>query len=388
MIQLITTQKKFFQALSLLMLFFLIMLLLGNIYSSSFLSLKLYEKVHYSNSPAHWFAGKLSLANGKPNACLVLGASTSREGFDEDLISKSIKDKLFFNGSTTGAIQNYEGMAKIIDRFNAKVDCIVLPLHSWQINEGDLQLNNLGFTDLLSFRQMLEFMLTAGMPLISKSEEGTSEEFLLNSILPFRHHARIISRHIRTGLWKLHNSLFNGKPLKQSDFELTPGDLNVKREFAYTETERLPEEELQKYLVSMKSKYFDHQKYGRKTYTDSLRNTLNILTKHSKKILIVIMPDSNAMSEPVLLNSPHFFKVLKEFQKPNIYCVDFSDLIDDKYLRDHNHPLPSGRKILSKKLSTVIENPVNTCNFHTVNKFKETIPLDYIDPSKINDFNF
>ncbi len=374
------SQNHFLRALFSLILFSLILWILGSLFSGSPFGLKLYEKI-FSKTGMHWFAGKLSLAKNHPNSCLILGASSALEGFDEDILFNST-GKPFFNGSTTGTIQIYEAMAKIIQRFNIQLNCVIVPLHPWQINEWDFDLNELGFTDLLNYSQIKSYLIHPNQSLffqtashepflLEANTEGKNKEFLLNTLIPFRHHARILSRHIRSFLHELNSILFKEKALKRSEYEYLSDELKLRDKYSYSEEERLPKEKLKIYVDTRISEgFFDRKNYGRELYLNSLRNTLKILRDHSKNVFIVIMPDSSSLDYPNYHNTKPFFTVLREFQTKNTYCVDFSDLLKDNLFRDLTHPLPTGRKILSQKLSEIINNPMNTCNYKTLNKFK------------------
>lgn len=372
-------QKNFFLALGFLMLLFFIIYCLAYILAGSKLSLKLYEK-NYANTSAHWLAGKMSKASRHPeHSCLIFGPSTAREGFDEITLAANVPNMRFYNAGTTGAnVQVYEVMAAIIERFNIQVDSVIVPVHGWLMQEGDHPLNSLGYTDLVNFQQALSL---TSKPITKEFEVGERKEFILNAIFPLRQHARIISRHIRYSLYKIHNFFLKEKSLKLSKFELMADELVPSPTYWYSEQKRISETEIKALLPGL-ARFFNLEKYGQEIYTESLRRALKVLSKHSKQLYIVIMPDAKMLDEPNRSAMPHLLKLIQEFKGPHVYCVDFSDTLTDEQLRDHTHVLPSGRAILTKKMSEVLNNPNNTCSNQVINRFNNASSAK--DPSAPN----
>ena len=80
--------------------------------------------------PGPWFAEHIAPSVGVPNYCLIVGASTAREGFDTEILGNYLPELKIVNAATTGGnIEVAEVQAQILSRYGIRAKCIIVGLH-------------------------------------------------------------------------------------------------------------------------------------------------------------------------------------------------------------------------------------------------------------------
>ena len=298
--------------------------------------------VSFDNTVAHRFVGRLAGAGG---AVLLLGASTTHEGFDEEIMRRAQPSARFVNGGTgMGSIFVYEAMAETLRDSGVRPSAVVVGLHPVALSDRQINFNGAGYTDF--------FDRWHGWDVIQFDDrrfvDDDRREVMANTWWPGRRLARQSSRIIRSGLYRLHKQWYWGPRLPITTFERAPDDLIPRPEFIYAAEAPVPG------AAAVGLQWFrdQTQEWAAPRHRDSLRRTLNHALESSERVIVLLMPEhsllrtqlSSRIRQPLL-------DVVAEYQARGVAVIDRSDAMSDDMFVDSIHLLRAGRERFSRQMA-------------------------------------
>jgi len=307
-------------------------------------SLALYYR-QFDNSVAHTFAARLRKA---PGAVLVLGASSTHDGFDEDIMKRHGGGWSFVNGGTgMGSIFVYEALTQMLRDYRVAPGVLVIGLHPVALSDRHINFNGGGYTDFFDYWHGWD-LVGYDHPLY---RDANRREALLNTVWPGHRFSRQISRLARLGIFEAHKRMYWGPQLPREAFERAPEDLVRRPKYFYSDPAPLPGAAL------TGVKWFEETtaEWAAPRHLDSLRRTLEQALAASPKVVVLLMPEHSLLREQVSakLRSP-LLAALDEYRSRGVVVIDSSDAVADDRFRDSIHLLASGREQLSTALAAEI----------------------------------
>src|SRR5579864_3087188 len=106
----------------------------------------------FSFLPGPWFGERIAASWSDPGrSCLIVGASTAREGFDAKQLERLLPDTAFYNAGTTGGNTSVlEIQAAILEHYGLHYRCIIVPIHPWLLFVKQEAVPNLKTTEYAS----------------------------------------------------------------------------------------------------------------------------------------------------------------------------------------------------------------------------------------------
>jgi hypothetical protein len=172
--------------------------------------------VAFDNAVAHRFAGRLEHAQGR---VLLLGASSTHDGFDEEVMNHAAPPAAFVNGGTgMGSVFVYEALTVMLRDSGVKPSVVVLGLHPVTLADRQINFNGAGYTDFFD-RWHGWNVLQFDDPLFLGEDR---HEALANSVWPGHRLARQTGRLVRSAMYRLHTQWYWGRKLPAAAFERAP----------------------------------------------------------------------------------------------------------------------------------------------------------------------
>lgn len=352
--------RHIFQASGQLVLLGLIIYLVGYLATTSRWTCQLYRTWRFPQSQGHHLAGQLARAQTtNDRLCLLLGPSTVREAFDEEIMRDTRPDIRFLNGGTSGGtIFLYEAMTELLRQSEVKPDCVVLGINSWTLISRDIRLNAAGYTDFLD--------VTNGQALVEHERNDlraeAEDQIRLNTLWPYNRVSRHVGRLMRSALYMGQAHLSWHDPLPLPEFSLWHRELGWAPQHMYDDEEPLPDYECNRILnLYQEEGLFDPDRYARPEHLTALRSVLGDLTKISPHVIVLRMPQHSYGRE-------HFEppardrmdEVLAEYESRGVVVIDLSAHLPDSAFRDVAHLLGSARPEFSTYVAELVATTIDT----------------------------
>ncbi|MCH8314778.1 MAG: hypothetical protein IIA64_02290 [Planctomycetes bacterium] len=216
---------------------------------------------------------------------MLVGPSTVREAFDEDVMHEVVPDLRFLNGGTTGGgIYVFEAMNHLIQQASIRPKCIVVGLNARMLIARDIRLNAAGYTDFLD--------LTNGRALVAKEQPAlrseAHEQIVANTLWPYHRLSRQLGKLARTALFVAQDKLSWHGPLPVSAFCYGPRELGRSNMYRYDDTEPISGKQWERFVrIYEEEGLFDPKRYAHPEHLDSLRMVLDQLMKITPHLIVI-----------------------------------------------------------------------------------------------------
>lgn len=327
--------------------------------SASRWSAQLYRVWRFPTTEAHHLAAKLGQAQlAIEDVCLLVGPSTVREAFDEDVMHEVVPDLRFLNGGTTGGgIYVFEAMNHLIQQASIRPKCIVVGLNARMLIARDIRLNAAGYTDFLD--------LTNGRALVAKEQPAlrweAHEQIVANTLWPYHRLSRQLGKLARTALFVAQDKLSWHEPLPVSAFCYGPRELGRSNMYRYDDTEPISGKQWERFVrIYEEEGLFDPKRYAHPEHLDSLRMVLDQLMKITPHLIVIQMPENSFGRDQLApLASDAMATLLADYQKRGVHILDLSSALPDSAMRDVGHILASARPDFSRVVARFVTDCIN-----------------------------
>lgn len=297
---------------------------------------------------AHRLAGKLWTARAAgPRAVLVVGASSAREGFDEQVLGRGRPGWRFVNAGLAGGSVRTLALAELmLRRSGARPAVIVLALHPFFVRALGQDLVALGYTDFFDALDGAELLGHAGTE--ARREEARGE-LLRNALFPPRRHARLLGRRLRAGLWSAHHAAYWGRGLERAGFEVVEDDTRPMAEHLFD----APGEGLKGMLQRWeRAGLLDPAAYRRPGLAGELDELVARLGARGGRLVLALLPEHAALRARRATFAPERFeRSLADARRAGARVLDYAALLPDEDFLDLAHVGPRGRERLSRALA-------------------------------------
>ena len=301
--------------------------------------LGLYER-RFAFEPGPWFAEHLAAAVDRPGTCIIVGASTAREGLDPGLLTQSLPGVQFINAATTGGnIEVLEVQAQIVARYGLHPKCVVLGVQPWQLfAEDPPYLHSTGYLAHLRLQDVAA--------LIDRSSMLREIRRLVRAFLiPLDKHALRLNKLVRYYIYSLQN-MTRTHPLSLRAYEYFEDEFKRSEDLLYLGAPHYLVERPDD--ISKRFVYYDKYTYTSTTPERSFERALDLFTVHSERVFVVTMPDSTLMSELNRKGQAAYSRILS---RARITGLDCSGLVPDEYFIDETHVDATGRRMVSTRVA-------------------------------------
>ncbi len=301
--------------------------------------------------PSYRYAERLNdaiSATGKK--VLLVGPSTVREGFDDQVMNRTSPQYTFVNSGVTspGTIVHTELLVDMLRWYEIEVDELVLGLNSRMLASRPSPLLGTRYVDFMDYGESLYYLRFVH----PRQSRRTREALYENHVWPMNRIATRLDYLVRYGLFELQRrfSWSGSKPRRA--FERGSDPLVHRGGFRYRESRHRPEL-LSSHLDTMRRLgLLQAERYGGAAEIQSLRNTLNKARTVADRVTVVIMPEHSAVVDDFAsFGDRPFNAVLEEFEAAGVRVVDRRRSIPDELIRDIAHLVPDGRVRLSTDIA-------------------------------------
>ncbi|KYG64734.1 hypothetical protein AZI86_11030 [Bdellovibrio bacteriovorus] len=305
-------------------------------------SASLYEK---SYTAFHNQFYKMRMMNSQDRLVTIMGISSAREAFDEDVLNAG-RDGFKYTNLGTGAFDglapSLELFSQLFKKYGSRSDYVFVGLQSYILRPGYLSTLHSGIDDLMTF--------SAQGDLLSVEVEGSREQLkrklIANDIFPLSLYTWRVGQMVRLACLKLHDFIYSDK------VSSVPEDLlkfSPRSEFLYGDKSYDPVN--QSLRIKELLKHLEKSDFRPDlSSTESLKRALKDLGSMSKngKVVVLMLPEHSALRNDKRLEwlKSSLYNVLKSSSEVS-EIMDISDIVPDEYFYDGGHVLSPGRKIVT-----------------------------------------
>lgn len=302
-------------------------------------ALRLYER-SVAFEPGPWFAEHIAPSIGNPNSCIIVGASTAREGFDAEALTKSLPRLLFLNASTTGGnIEVTEIQAQILRRYGVRAKCILVGVHPFlMMDQSPPLLASTGYLAQLTVADLLSLSDRAavGREII---------QILQATVLPFKAHADRLNKLLRIWIFELQSEL-RTNPLPLSSYEYFADEFRPGAGAHYDGSHSSPAA-----VAEMTQTRYRTYTYESNAPEASFRRALALFRAQAENVIVVTMPSQTSLRE---LNSSGSGSYKSAIRESGVAEIDCSSLVPDVFFIDDAHLDVGGRRILTDAIAHIL----------------------------------
>ena len=296
----------------------------------------------------HRLAGKLSLcrAHGQ-RSVLFLGASSTREGFDEVLLARLRPGWGFFNAGLAAGSSDTLAVAQVMLRKSgARPGVLVLGLHPFMLRRMDQDLVARGYSDF--------FDLFDGSEVMGYQKEGDGAqaarlELRLNTLWPPHRHARQLGRRLRAGLELAHRRAWWGAQRPEESFQVAKRDTRPMNEYRFEEVG----EGFDPMIARWKRMGFlNPRMYDDPSRADALEALLSSFARQAPALALAVMPEHSYLrARGGLFHSERFWERVERARAAGARVLDYSAAVPDEEFLDLAHLGAAGRERLTRALA-------------------------------------
>ena len=339
---------------------FLLFLALSFTLVFSAVSKRLAYRIEYQFIPGQYTGRVLNDIHSEreEKQCIVVGASTAREGVDIARLSRLIPSTRFYSIATTASeaatgVLNMQ--ASILKNFSRKFDCIVLGVHSFMLYrplEGSVDSFKNDYVSQLTTNQVLKYEL-----LESQWREPKWGQIVAHAVIPNARDASILRKHLFYVLYKI-QSLIGINDRTLSAFELRQNELrSYDSQFLYLNKES---RYTQRFIERRKRRLEQRDATNPDNYTSPVslslfRDTINILSGLTNRLIIVELPASPVFDTVNSVSAPIFERELAQFNGKfmHVQCdLGIRDPVE--VFHDTIHVNERGREMLTDSLAALL----------------------------------
>jgi len=315
---------------------------------------------YYDLIPGQYNGHRLAEANAlqPENTCLILGASTAREGFDIGQIEKLLqKTNLVTLATSAGksAIWVIDVQSRSIPTPAKPYKCIVIAMHPFFIYEmasDRYQIENWDYDSQLPLAERYALMVQQ-----NELDAAGWRALMSDALLPNAKHADILEKHLRRALYDIKSKL-QGDGLKRAAFEIKKGDLerlqpNIRYADSHRKKQKASLDRRIKWLAE--TNHADPARYQDPLAHDIMVSTLQRLSHKTERLIVLDMPATPVFDTTLEVSRPAFEKSLRESDVLRHY-YRCSLQNEDRYLGfvDSIHVDSNGRAALSASLAAIL----------------------------------
>ena len=294
----------------------------------------------FAFEPGPWFSEHIAPSVGKPNYCLIVGASTAREGFDTKILSEYLPELTIVNAATTGGnIEVAEVQAQILSRYGVHAKCIIVGLHPFLMMAETPPL--LASTGYLAQLRLTDVLLLSDHAAVSRE----FSQILETVTLPLKAHADRLNKLVRFWIFQLQEE-YRSHPLPLNAYEYFVDEFRSGANAYYDGTHVRPEALAE--LIRMRYQTYT---YDSTTPEISFERALTLFRKEADHVFVVTMPNQEAL---LGLNSKGKLKYDRAIEGSGITQIDCSSLVPNEYFIDDVHLDREGRRILSNAIGKIL----------------------------------
>jgi hypothetical protein len=310
-------------------------------------SLRLYDR-QFGSAVAHKFASAAASAARHRRSVLLLGASSTHDGFDEEVMDDAVPGWTFLNGGTgMGSIFVYEALTEMLRDYGVCPAVLVIGLHPLALSDRQINFNGAGYTDFFDRWQGWEVVAFDD----PRFTADNRRELRQNTLWPGHRLSRQLSRLLRYRLRALHNRFYWGGTLPRQAFEVAPDDLLLRPRYFYSETTPVPG------AAAEGARWYEETtvEWAAPRHLASLRRTLDNALGVSPRVVVLLMPEHSLLHEGVTprVRGP-FLDALGAYRDRGLRVLDRSDAMPDGLFRDAIHLLGKGRRRFSRQVAPAI----------------------------------
>lgn len=343
--------------------------------TSSEIASRLAYRTDYQFIPGQYTGKVLQLIRSEQarSRCVILGASTAREGIDVRRLSELVEQTRFYSIATTasmsaGGVLNMQ--AQVLDNFAHRFNCIVVGLHPFMLfkmQPKSMDVFKNDYASQLSTAQVLKF----------ERAENTYRppmwgRVVAHATIPNARHAPILRKHLFNGLFEAESLLSrNNAPL--SKYELQENELDhYDSVFRYLgrESRHTPRffERRERRLKSL-----DADQPG--SYRDPLslalfQDTIQTLSALTDRLIVMSLPTSTVFDTVNAVSTPFFEAELARFSGRVEYVIcDMDAQPPADVFHDTIHLAERGRHLLTDSLAALLIDdaaPDTICSRHSL----------------------
>jgi hypothetical protein len=294
----------------------------------------------FSFLPGPWFGERIAATLSDPSrSCLIVGASTAREGFDPKELERLVPNTAFYNGGTTGGNTSVlEIQAAIVSHYGLHYRCIIVPIHPWLLFTKQDAVPDLTTTEYASQLDLKQLHGLSFAPLQEDSRYRLLETFLV----PFMKHASQMNRIIRSTLYGVHTRWIHDN-MSRVRYELFTDELRPADDTNYHDS-ALPRDVILKGLEQ--NHFYEPKIYGHQQPIISFQRALDMFGHNTDHLFLVRMPDGSLLKLPNQWASASFTGVVSKYIDRLSY-IDCSEMFADDFFIDSMHLNSQGRCRLS-----------------------------------------
>lgn len=307
-------------------------------------ALRLYER-SVAFEPGPWFAEHIAPSISNPNSCIIVGASTAREGFDPEALTKSLLGLSFLNASTTGGnIEVAEIQAQILHRYGVRAKCILVGVHPFLMMDQSPPL-------LASTGYLAQLTIVDVLSLSDRAAVGRDiNQILQTIILPLKVHADRLNKLLRVWIFEIQSEL-RTKPLPLSSYEYFGDEFRPGAGAHYDGSHTNPAA-----VAEMTQTRYRTYTYRTKAPETSFRRALALFQSQADTVIVVTMPSQTSLRE---LNSSGSSSYKNAIRESNVAEIDCSSFVPDVYFIDDAHLDAPGRGILSNAIARILPKVID-----------------------------
>lgn len=338
-----------------LVLFFLIMWGSSTLLHNSNLLIPLYKE-GLGNIPSHRFVSKLVQFQSQcgDKGVLFVGPSTVREGFDDHLYQQLTSTCSVNAGVTSdGSIYHIPLLLDIAKNLDIQSEVIVLGINSRMLSDRKNPITANRYLDFLN-QEQIQFYRRYEY----KNElPNLDRDALVNWLFPLMRYSIRINNLFRDYLISTKIALNNYVDRDIEFFSRGNNRLSKPKKYIYSD-KHFNEAAFLKQIEGVDNMGFmDPEKYGKVDHIYGLNMVLERASEIAPKVIVAIMPENSHVRKTFGAYADHSFnKTLAKYDSESFLVVDFSQSIDDYFIRDIAHVTAEGREQLTKQISTIIKS--------------------------------
>ena len=288
--------------------------------------------------------------------CIIVGASTAREGFNIEQLEMQLPHLDFVTLATTAGYN----MVSVIDIQSSlipknKYACIIIGMHPFFLFAPDDPSFNLVATNYISQLTFTEIIR------IMKIDDTINHNELAQAVgialIPNKQHSEILGKHIRHKIFRFKNWVSQGLSVRRS-MEYTRGDIGRQvRHYRYQD-ERSEKMQffIKRRIESIKTNGEDNKnRYSSSKINDILKQAILNLDNLTDRLIVLDLPET-PVYDSVIEASDESFKTTLFNAVPDLelYRCNFRFLDKFEGFVDTVHVNSDGRKQLTTELIDIL----------------------------------
>ena len=316
---------------------------------------------HYNFTPGQYLGYRLQQLNNMSadETCLLLGASTAREGFDIVFLEDALPQTNFVTLATTAAgtsplaVVNIQAHSIPADRYK----CIVIALHPFFIRKFDsYELKVSDYRSQLTYASIIRLLNFDGHLSFEDADIIAN-----NLFIPSSKHSGILKKHLQLAVYELRKNVFG---LTDSDKRYINRNLTrTNTHIVYSDTRKANQA---KYISRRAKRIEDLNQDNPKLYNH--RKVLNLFVDmlqrlHSltDRLIIITLPETPVIQPTTAAAEQYFHSSIRRSEvTAELYRCEMP--FDDPYRGyvDSIHVDSEGRKLLTSSLLSILQRATSS----------------------------